>query len=133
MLKLLQLKVLLRLLLGCLIIIGVTGVIPVSYNTYLGLTQCPQISGIFICYIVSVGYITMLVAQIIPKNNIRLQNTIFYSSWGVVFLVALIGVIFEIVQGNACPKSTTGIPLCYLSLLLTLSILIVDSIKKQIK
>ena len=67
-----------------------------------------------ICYLVALGYSSMLVAQFVSSRP--LKNRLFYPAWVLVFLIAALGTGFEISLGNACPRSSSGVPLCYFSL-----------------
>jgi hypothetical protein len=63
----------------------------------------------------------MLAAQIVSPG--QLKNRLFYPAWGLVFLIAASGTGFEMAVGNACPRNSSGVPLCYFSLALSISII----------
>jgi hypothetical protein len=104
-----------------LITFGLWGGLNVSFLTITGEAPCPDITGIPICYLVSVGYFLMLISQLFSKS--KAASKLFCFGWGLVFLIALIGVVFEVTIGGVCPVSTQGTPLCYLSLIFSLLII----------
>jgi hypothetical protein len=113
----------LRIILLGLIATGLYGAASVSYDTVTGAAPCPHIANIPVCFIVLAGYTLMLIAVIIQSVS-NAQKTaptstpkkIFLGGWLPVFLLAVIGSLFELSNGNTCPKSDTGLPLCYVSL-----------------
>lgn len=105
-----------QLILWLLIIIGLWGALSVSYTNIMGTTLCPNFLNIPLCYLVSIGYLLMLGAQFIFfSQSKKLKDRIFYSGLSLVFLIAALGVGFEIAIGDICPKSANGTPLCLLS------------------
>jgi hypothetical protein len=76
--------------------------------------------GIPICYLVAIGYLSMLVAQVASPG--KLKNRLFYPAWALVFFIAVFGVGLEITTGNTCPRSNSGVPLCYFSFVLSVAI-----------
>lgn len=101
-----------KVILWGLLALGLYGAINVSYSTVTGESPCPSVGGVYICYIVLTGYIMMVAALFITTY----KTAIFYIGWFIVFAIALLGTFLEITQGNACPRSSSGLPLCYVSL-----------------
>ena len=100
---------------------GLWGALSVSYTTITGTARCPDLVIIPICYLISIGYLSILVAQIVSPQ--KLKRRLFYPAWTLVFLVAVSGTGFEIAVGNTCPRNSSGVPLCYFSLALSISII----------
>ena len=111
-----------RILLWMLIIIGLWGALSVSYTTVTGAAPCPSFSSIPICYLVSIGYLSMLTAQLSVFD--RLKHRLFYPGWALVFIIAVSGTALEFSAGDTCPRNDGGVPLCYFSLALSLAIFI---------
>lgn len=104
----------LKFILWGLLGVGLYGALSVSYTTITGTSPCPSIVGVPACFVVLLGYSMMLVATIINRQkNVR---WLFVAGWLPVFLLAFVGTLFEIGNGNTCPKSSTGLALCYVSL-----------------
>ena len=102
-----------KILLWGLLALGLYGALNISYSTMTGESPCPSVVGVYICYVVLTGYLLMVVAQFLKPY----KALIFYLGWIIVFVIALLGTVFEISQGNVCPQSSSGLPLCYVSLL----------------
>lgn len=111
-----------RVILWLLIIAGLWGALRVSYTTITGTARCPDVIDIPICYLVGIGYISMLASQVVTGG--KLKNLLFYPAWAVVFVVAALGSGFELSVGNICPRSGGGVPMCYFSLALCVAIII---------
>jgi hypothetical protein len=101
-------------MLALLIFFGLWGALNVSYDTLAGEAPCPKMLHIPLCYMVSIGYLLMLLPQFF--SSLIKNNKVFYSGWGLVFVLAIVGVSFELSIGHVCPRSEKGVPLCYLSL-----------------
>ena len=99
---------------------GLYGAISVSWKTITQTAPCPQVMGVYVCYVILICYSLMVLAQLMRQS--LLQNVIFYGAWAVVFGVALFASILEFGNGQTCPKSSTGFAMCYASLLLSGSI-----------
>ena len=108
----------LKIILIGLIFLGLYGAVKVSYTTFSGGKPCPSIAGFYICYLVLFGYCLMVIGHFLRPC----KKTVFYIGWFIVFLIALLGTTFEITQGNTCPQSSSGWPLCYVSLLISMMI-----------
>ena len=103
-----------RAILWLLLIAGLWSALRVSYTTITGSEPCPDFLEIPICYLVGLGYTSMLAAQFVSSRP--LKTRLFYPAWALVFLIAVLGTGFELSLGDACPRSSSGVPLCYFSL-----------------
>ena len=110
-----------RVILWLLIIAGLWGALRVSYTTITGSARCPDLVNIPICHLVGIGYLAMLAAQVASPG--KLKNRLFYPAWTLVFLIAATGTGFEIAVGNACPRNSSEVPLCYFSFVLSIAII----------
>ena len=111
-----------RAILWLLIIAGLWGALRVSYTTLTGTAPCPDLAGLPICYLVAIGYLAMLAAQVLSPG--KLKSRLFYPGWALVFLIAVLGTGSELAIGDVCPRSGSGMPLCYFSLALCLAIML---------
>jgi len=73
------------------------------------------------CYIVFLGYLAMAFSV---TMNPRKTAWFFYPGWLPVFLFALTGTTLEIMGRSTCPATSSGIPLCYFSLAISIGLLI---------
>ena len=104
-----------KVLLWILLALGLYGALTISYSTITGESPCPSVAGVYICYVVLLGYALMIIAQFLTPY----KRTVFYLGWFIVFAIALLGTALEISQGNVCPQSGSGLPLCYVSLMVS--------------
>lgn len=110
--------------------IGFLGAINVSYANFSG-NECPQIGIIPICYVVLVAYALMIVALLLRSHSDK--YSVFFIGWATAFAIALVGSGAELFGGGGvCPTSSGGslfgvsisaVPMCYVSLALTIIIL----------
>jgi hypothetical protein len=63
----------------------------------------------------------MLAAQAASPG--KFKDRIFYPAWALVFLIAASGTGLEIAVGNACPRNSSEVPLCYFSFALSIAII----------
>ena len=97
-----------------LLAVGLYGAASVSYSTITGTTPCPTVGFVPACFVVFTGYLFMLIATVIMHQ--RRLHWLFLVGWVPVFLLAFVGSVFEISSGATCPKSNSGLALCYVSL-----------------
>jgi hypothetical protein len=121
----------LSLMLALHITFGLWGAFNVSYDTLTGKAYCPKLFNIPVCYLVSIGYLLMLLPQLFSSLN--KNNKVFYSGWGLVFVIAIVGVSFELTIGHVCPTSKKDIPLCYLSFAYCVLIMCVHWLRLRLK
>lgn len=111
----------LRVLIAGLAIIGLIGVFPVSYAELTNGGSCPHLGPIPACHIVSIAYSVIFAISVYPK---LWSSKIFIIPWLVIFSLALIGTSLEVLGMEACPKTAGGIPKCYFSLALAISLFV---------
>ncbi len=109
------------LLLG-LIAVGLYGAFNVSYDTLTGTAPCPSVVGIPACFAVLIGYSLMLISVVL-QPSVKFKF-LFLAGWLPVFLLAITGSVLELMNGNTCPKSESGIALCYLSLMFSFGVIV---------
>ena len=82
---------------------------------------CPKILGIPACYIVLVCFTIALLSHVIPFPKNR---WIYFLFVGLVTAIASTGTLGEILGFAKCPRTASGIPMCFISLGICLSLLI---------
>ena len=103
-----------RTTLWLLIATGLFGALRLSYSTFSRSGEpCPDFSGVYICYVVLIGYGIMVLAQF---GTWRWKRPSFYSGWAITFIIAAVGTVLELINGETCPKSADNLPMCYVSL-----------------
>lgn len=109
-------------LLFAFICIGLYGAINLSYITVTGGASCPTVFGLPACYIVALAYGLMLLAFFRKIHS--WSSYMFISGLGIAVSFALPASLIELFRAGTCPSSSSGLPLCYLSLALCLLIMI---------
>jgi len=92
---------------------------PLVISQLQGNKACPMLGFIPACYIVFLGYLAMAISVTI---NPRKTAWLFYPGWLPVFLFALTGTSLEIMGRPTCPATSSGIPLCYFSLAISIAL-----------
>ena len=113
-----------------LVLFGFVSVAKISFDNFNGVA-CPSLLSMPVCYIVMAAYGLMLASLIINHNGCK--HHFFCMGWGIAFVIALFASLTEMFAGGGvCPSSsgglragaTGGIPLCYISLVMLLIILV---------
>jgi len=81
---------------------------------------CPKIIGIPACYIVLFCFIGGLLSHVIPFSN---GNFFYFFFIGIVTIIASTGTIGELTGLAECPRTEGGIPMCFISLAICISLL----------
>lgn len=88
---------------------------------------CPKIIGIPACYIVMFCFVGGLVSQLFSNSKFKHSFFIFI---GLVFGIALTGTIGELTGLAKCPRTSGGIPMCFISLGICTSLLVLKLLRK---
>ena len=99
--------------------IGVLGVGRISIIHWTGEASCPMIGSLPACYIILIGY-SLIVLSMYP--HVQKALVLFLIGWAPVMLLALTGVVGELIGVLQCPHLEIGIPQCYISAALALII-----------
>ena len=107
-----------KILLFILTTVGFIYGLKLSYDTWMQISPCPSLGVIPACYLVTIGYLLMILS-LISTSKIT-----FYLGWFTVFLLAFVGSALETTFHNVCPRLENGLPMCYISLSITLLLLL---------
>lgn len=100
-----------------------------SLDNWNGINVCPKILSIPACYLVLTLFVAGTVSHIF---SFKFNTSIFYISVGIIALIALWGTITELSGTEICPRTSNGIPMCYYSLALSSSILLLKALSKSV-
>lgn len=95
---------------------GVAGVLPVVTEHLRG-NACPQIGPVPLCFVVLSAYGLVAVSSLFKA---RPRTVLFVIGWVLLFGLAMTGSSLELMGGDTCPQTRSGIPTCFISLFLTL-------------
>lgn len=104
---------------GCLVVLS--GIVPISLTHFHTGDACPNLGPVPACYVVSVAYAAMALAGLIWW---RIALKMFLLGAIPVIALAASGTLVELSGVPTCPRSATGLPLCYISLAIGLSFLL---------
>lgn len=110
-----------RLVVAGLCAIGLFGAAWITYEHATGIESCPTLGPLPACYIVLLGYGLAGASMFVP---VRLRTALFLVGWLPVFGLALVGSGMQVFGFVQCPKSGSGIPGCFLSLILATSLIV---------
>lgn len=102
-----------RIVIGLVCLVGLIGVLPVSYAELRGALSCPHLGPVPACHLVSIAYLAVGMTVI---SRLTWRPAVFITGWLVIFVLAAIGTGLELTGAGTCPKTQSGIPKCYFSL-----------------
>ena len=91
--------------------------------------SCPSI-GIPACYLVAIAYFLILLSCI--NLNKSLYRKLFFTGVTVVLGLAVVGSFRQVAGIGQCPQTGSGFPMCYISLMMSMTILAAFLIKKRL-
>ncbi len=109
----------LNILLILVFLIGIIGAGLLVYDEIKTANVCPILLGIPVCYIILACFIIPFITHIVQGNNV-----IYFLFTGIAFIIALVASIMQITGYGECPKTDNGTPMCYYSLLLFTSLVL---------
>jgi hypothetical protein len=92
--------------------VGISGVAPIAFHQLIGEKACPSLGPAPACYVVLLGYGLIAVSALLVGRNRLLA---FLVGWIPLFMLALTGSGLEVLGQQACPRSSDGIPACFMS------------------
>jgi len=97
-------------------------IFPILFAHWHAGNACPHLGLVPACYLVMVCYAAMGITALFWNKQL---SWLFFSGAVPVIFMAMIGTVLEITGLPTCPRSDTGLPLCYMSLLVGVMMLVV--------
>ena len=97
-------------------LIGAGGLVLEEFKTGEG---CPKIMHIPMCLVILICFVIPLIAHLFKKWNL-----LYFLFTGLAGSIALVASIMQYTGNAQCPKTASGTPMCYYSLLLFSSLII---------
>jgi hypothetical protein len=116
-----------RVLVAGFCVIGLFGIVPITYQHATGIVSCPMLGFVPACYVVTLAYSLTGASMLVGAE---LRSALFLAGWIPIFGLALLGSSMQVLGNEACPKSVGDIPGCYLSLTLTTSLILVFLVER---
>ena len=113
----------LKVLLLIVFAIGIFGAGSLVYSEFMQHDICPKLLGIPACYIILGCFVIPLMVHVLKKYNF-----IYFAFTGLAFLIAFVASIMEVTGLGECPKTAGGTPMCYYSLLLFTSLIVIKGV-----
>ena len=106
-------------------LIGAGGLVLEEFKTGEG---CPKIMHIPMCLVILICFIVPLIAHLAKKWNV-----LYFLFTGLAGSIALVASIMQFMGHAECPKTASGTPMCYYSLVLFSSLIILKIYHLKIK
>jgi hypothetical protein len=106
-------------IISLLLVIGIFGAGSLVVKEITTGDGCPKFGVVPACAIILVCFILPFISHILKKWNL-----IYFLFTGLAALIALIASVMQFMGNAECPKTDSGIPMCYLSLLIFTTLII---------
>jgi hypothetical protein len=103
-----------RLLIALVSGFALWNVVGLSLREWSSGGACPSLLGVPACYVVAIAYLFVLISSL--TNQKPLYGRLFMAGAGIVVGLAVIGSFLQVAGIAECPKTSSGFPMCYLSL-----------------
>ena len=102
-----------------ILIIGIFGAGGLVFEEFKTGEGCPKIIGVPMCLVILICFIIPLVVHIFKK-----WNWLYFLFTGIAGSIALFASILQFMEKAECPKTASGTPMCYYSLILFSSLVL---------
>ena len=105
-------------------VIGIFGAGSLVIKEFTTGNGCPKFGAVPACLIILICFILPFISHLLKKWNL-----IYFLFTGIATLIALVASVMQFIGNAECPKSDSGIPMCYLSLLIFTSLITLKKIQ----
>jgi len=105
-------------------LIGLYGTFGLVQNELTTGDICPKIMGIPACFIIFACFLLVLLGH---SSILKKWSWVYFIGVGVALSIASYGSLGELLGFAECPKTSDGIPMCFLSFGLFLALLLLSS------
>ncbi|QXP79085.1 MULTISPECIES: hypothetical protein [Winogradskyella] len=102
-----------------LLVIGVFGAGGLVIEEFKTGEGCPKLLHIPMCLVVFICFIIPLIAHLLKKGN-----ALYFIFTGLAGSIALVASVMQFMGHAECPKTASGTPMCYYSLVLFSSLIL---------
>lgn len=92
-----------------------------SLKEWASTGACPSIYSVPACYVVTAAYFLIFLSALTNKET--LYKRLFVAGAAIVFGLALIGSFMQVTSLGQCPKTASGFPMCYTSLMISTALI----------
>jgi len=118
------------LLIWAIALLGFAGAFSLVQDELASGNICPQLEGIPACHIILGCFAAVLISH---SGLLKDRFLLFYVGAGIAWIMAAVGASGEIFGWMECPKTESGIPMCYLSFGIFSSLLILKIIQVRLR
>ncbi|MWW25229.1 hypothetical protein [Algibacter lectus] len=111
-----------------ILIIGVYGAGGLVVEEFKTGEGCPKIMGLPMCLVILFCFLIPLIVHLLKRKNI-----VYFLLTGLAGSIALIASIMQFFGYAKCPKAASGTPMCYYSLLLFSSLVVLKIVHSKMK
>ena len=109
-----------------ILMLSVFGTGQLSIEHYQQKISCPLVVGLPACYVIGVCFILTLISHFVTHRKVW-----YFLFIAIPFLLALSGSILELLGHDVCPKTNSGIPMCFISLFICTTLLILKIYQRR--
>ena len=106
-----------------ILLIGLLGAGELVIEEFKTGNGCPKILHIPMCLVILICFIIPLVVHLLNKLNI-----LYFIFTGIAWSIAFMASIMQFLGNAECPKTSTGTPMCYYSLLIFSGLIILKTV-----
>ncbi|MFK8056962.1 MAG: hypothetical protein AB8F78_12640 [Saprospiraceae bacterium] len=108
-------------------VLGISGASGLVYNEFSTGSICPKILGVPACYIIALCLIIPFISHLLGW-----RNSVYYIGTGLAFGIAFYGTISQSLGLTECPKTGSGTPMCYISLAIFTSLIVLKFMQQKL-
>lgn len=106
-----------NLLIALMLLIAIYGAFRVSRRDWIEKDVCPKLMRVPACYVVLVFFLIALVLHVMLLASVAGVSALWVAGAILVpSFLALAGTLLELAGHKICPRSSNGIPMCFVSL-----------------
>lgn len=113
-------KTVFKSLISLISIFAIYGTLHLAFKEWQIGGICPSLFGIPACYIVLLCFLVVLISHLL---DFRYSKWFYFIFLGIVTIIATTGTLGELLGSTKCPRTSSGIPMCFISLAICLSLL----------
>ena len=113
-----------------ILLFAIYGALSLSLVEFRTPNICPKVLSIPACYIVLVAFTFVLLSHAMLPSP---KQAAYYSFLTIPFFLALGGTISELSGQVVCPRTSGGIPMCYISLGLCFTLIVLKFVENKIQ
>ena len=105
-----------------LVALGLAGSGRLAWQQWQTGQACPLLGPIPACYVVAVAYLCMLAGVSLHGLVPATAKVFFWLGLAIAGGLAAVTAVMELVRGDICPRALGWLPMCYVSLALSIAI-----------